>query len=283
MSKKQLLIVYAGYSATGSTATLAQWIAGSVGPVAPCKNNEQVMTCPNGKQICAQPGSDITKNPECVNLSTGSNTLGGAVGAMKYVNVIIKRAEDATAEDVDNADGLVLGSGTYNGNPEEKMIEFVDEKLGAGKAKNVLANKIFGVFCTSAGYATGAQPVLNGLARLAMTFGGIFVGGGVWHTGQGVCGMVKDNPDGTWAWDDSMKYLQEDAQAYGERLGMITSFFTDSFVKAQGSIPSAGNVIECGTCDNTDKCKKIKAIWFILPAVFLAFIIFVFAVVMKKQ
>lgn len=227
MSKKQLLIIYAGYSPTGSTATIAKWIGES---------------------------------------------------AMKYVNVIIKSASNATAEDVDNSDGIVLGSGTYNGNPEPDIIEFVDNKLGAGKAKAILSGKICGTFCTSAGYATGAQPVLNGLARLAMTFGATFVGGGNWHTSQGVCGLVKDNADGTWDWDPSMNYLQKNAQDYGERLGMITSFFNSEYTKALGSSPTTGHVITCQK--NVHKHNICK---YLIASLLIATILFILLVVNKSN
>lgn len=366
MSKKQLLIVYAGHSPSGSTATLAKWIAGNIGGQVPdqpglcdpgqvimhcdngnptcaypgtdpsqtpnckrpagicppgqvsirCENGNQIcahpgtdpssnpicqtaphstcpkghviMHCPNGKTVCGISGTDPSSNPNCKTTSLGAKkqgNIGGPVGAIKYVNVIIKSASDATADDVNNADGIVLGSGTYNGNPEPDMIEFVDNKLGAGKAEAVLAGKIVGTFCTSAGYATGAQPVLNGLARLAMTFGATLVGGGNWHTSQGVCGMVNDHHDGTWNWDPSMKYLQEDAQAYGERLGMITSFFSDSYIKAQGEIPLTGQVITCGKC-NSNKHKKGKynnICWFLVPALLIATVLFIILSMKKRD
>lgn len=287
MSKKQLLIIYAGHSPTGSTATLAKWIAGNIGgnvnPTHLCPNGQVAMYCKNGKQVCGYPGTDVNQNPLCQTSSLNSSLndskiIGGPVGAMKYVNVIIKAASDATADDVDNADGIVLGSGTYNGNPEPDLIDFVDNKLGAGKAEAVLAGKICGTFCTSAGYTTGAQPVLNSLARLAMTFGATFVGGGEWHTSQGVCGMVKDNPDGTWNWDPSMKYLQEDAEAYGERLGLITSFFSESYAKISGNPPATpGQVITCGKCNSNKKNndKDNGFCWFLIPALLIATILFI--------
>ena len=140
--------------------------------------------------------------------------------------------------------------------------------MGAGKNEAVLYNKICGTFCTSAGYTTGAQPVLNALAKIAMTFGATFVGGGVWHTGQGVCGMVHDNKDGTWEWPPAMKYLQEDATSYGERLGMITSFFTDSYNKMTGSTPSPGHVIICNTTQ-----KHYTIIWVLLLIVLVGAIL----------
>ena len=198
MSQKQLLIIYAGHTEDGSTATIAGWIAD---------------------------------------------------GASKYVRAIIKKASDVTIDDVANADGYALGSGVYNGNPEPDMIEFSESVLNAGKNPNHLdmSNRFVGAFCTSAGYTTGAQPVLNALARIFMTFGASYIGGGNWKSGQGVCGMVVDTKTGKgWDWDPSMKDLQKQATDYGTRLGALTSFYDDAYNNAMKNPPSKpGKKITC--------------------------------------
>lgn len=77
-------------------------------------------------------------------------------GAKSSVNVVIMRAkdiQDITA--INKADGYVLGSGVYNGNPEPEMINFIDNVLLAGQADKSkrpnIENKPFGTFCTSGG------------------------------------------------------------------------------------------------------------------------------------
>jgi len=137
---------------------------------------------------------------------------------------IVKRAQEVTAQDFIGADGYILGSGDYNGNPEPEMIAFFDQVLGAGKVGKIdLSRKPFSVFSTSAGYSTGSQYVLNAMARSMMTFGAIFVGGGNWHTSQGLSGMVATIPNkpGSWCWYDPtgmQKHLYEDACALGGRV-----------------------------------------------------------------
>lgn len=198
MSQKQLLIIYAGHTTDGSTATIAGWIAD---------------------------------------------------GASKYVRTIIKKASDVTIDDVSSADGYALGSGVYNGNPEPDMIEFSENVLNAGKNPNALnmSDRFVGAFCTSAGYTTGAQPVLNGLARIFMTFGASYIGGDNWHNGQGICGMVVDTKTGKgWDWDPSMTDLQKNATDYGERLGALTSFYQDAYNNAMKNPPAKpGKIIKC--------------------------------------
>lgn len=191
---KKVLIVYSGYSPTGSTATLAGWIANGVNSV---------------------PG----------------------------VSAVVQRARDAKLSSLNDYDGIILGSGTYNGNPEAEMLEFADTQAGKAVDSVKLDKKIGGSFCTSGGYATGAQSVLQALSRIYMTFGATFVGGGNWHTSQGVCGMVHDNKDGTWQWADGQKYLQEDATDYGKRLGTIAKFFNSSFPTVEHYVASGIGVL----------------------------------------
>ena len=213
----------------------------------------------------------------------GGNKKDKTTGAVKYVNVIIKAVSDTTSGDVNNADGIVLGSDIYNGNPKQDIIDFVN-KLNVGNRETVLDGKICGVFCTSTGYETGTRHFLNGLSKLAMTHGAIFVGGLGYETSQGVYGMVDDKSDGTWEWDPGMENLQYDAESYGERLGMITSFFHESYTNKLGSSEvSTSQVIICGKCNSTPKKYKDDHIcWLLVPATLLATVLFII-LVMKKQ
>ena len=129
------------------------------------------------------------------------------------------------------------------------MLEFSENVLNAGKNAGALdlSDRFLGTFCTSGGYVSGAQPTLNALARILMTFGASHIGGGNWKSGQGVCGMVKDDKDGiNWAWNPSMKYIQEDSTDYGERLGALASFYQDTYNSVVGNPPTTPQkVITC--------------------------------------
>ena len=79
--------------------------------------------------------------------------------SVKGVTATIKEVSTVTIQDVLNTDGIICGSGDYNGNPEPAMLEFFDNILKAGSASKLikLTTMPFGVFATSAGYATGVQ------------------------------------------------------------------------------------------------------------------------------
>lgn len=53
------------------------------------------------------------------------------------------------------------------------MLEFSENVLNAGKNADALdlSDRFLATFCTSGGYVSGAQPTLNALARILMTFG----------------------------------------------------------------------------------------------------------------
>ena len=172
----RVLIVYAGQTTNGSTATLASYI------------------------------------------KTGADSVNG-------VTSLIKTANHTTKDDVLNSDAIILGSGDYNGNPEPDMINFIDNKLGAGMTSSMvkLQTMPFGVFATSGGYSTGAQEVLNSMARSLMTFGCVYVGGSTWYSGQGIAGMTEKSANGGWEWanaNTTQKYLKDDACEYGRRIAV---------------------------------------------------------------
>ena len=215
---KQLLIVYAGHTSNGSTATLADWI------------------------------------------KTGAETVGGLDVYVISASDIINQ-DPHIPYDILSFDGIICGSGDYNGNPEPDMITFFDKILGPGLSNTnpKLPTMPFGVFATSAGYATGVQEVMQSMARALLTFGCIYIGGGSWHYSQGVAGMVHDSPPGstvpTWEWVENNKgglqeYLEEDAKCYGRRVALATISFADAFYKAiDNNPPPGGSTGEYSHCD----------------------------------
>lgn len=142
------------------------------------------------------------------------------------------------------------GTNGNHGNPEPAMIDFFDNVLKAGYASQLtnMQTMPFGVFATSAGYGTGVQEVMQSMARSLLTFGGIYIGGGNWHTSQGVAGMTY-TPDGgkTWQWVDAtgfQSHLENNATCYGRRIALVVSFMSDSFRLAQCANKNP-------TCDQT--------------------------------
>ena len=198
MNQVNVVILYSGYlqspytKKNGATATLANYIENGI------KNSNQL--------------SHVTKY---------------------NVNYISKDAIWKRWDIINNikkCNVLIMGTGTYNGNIEDELLDFVNTNFKGGKDGNInLQNVACGQFATAAYYGTGAQPVLNNLSRLMMIFGGNIISGPNWRISQGVIGIV-DNPDKSnfkkWEWNkDFSRYLQENAEDYGKRLASMGLLF----------------------------------------------------------
>lgn len=190
MNKVNVIILYSGFKKDGATATLANYIENGI------KNYNRL--------------SDVTKY---------------------NVNYISKDDIPHILNNVKKCNVLIMGTGTYNGNIEDELLDFVNTNFKAGKDPNAvnLQNVACGQFATAAYYGTGAQPVLNSLSRLMMTFGGNIISGPSWRISQGVIGIV-DNPDpndrNIWKWNEDFSvHLQENAEAYGKRLASMGLLF----------------------------------------------------------
>jgi multimeric flavodoxin WrbA len=194
------------------------------------------------------------------------------------INFQDSQEEENLITTITNSNGLIIGSGVYNGNIEPTLTEFFDKFAGAGFKSSFLASKVAGQFATAADVGTGGQLVLNSLSRLMQTFGANIVTGGVskstlgkpgsgsWHTAQGILGIVTKDKAGNPTFTN--KYIQEDANAYGERIGQIASFFQDNYNKSMGiPVPQTReNFIQsCPECPVHKKNdKKSNQIWLII-------------------
>lgn len=197
-------------------------------------------------------------------ISTGVKKSGLNVFGPIDINFKDSQSEKILITKIANSSGLIIGSGVYNGNIEPTLTLFFDKFAGAGFKSSFLASKVAGQFATAADSGTGGQLVLNSLSRLTQTFGANIVTGGAsrstlgkpgsgsWRTAQGILGIVTKNKAGNPTFTN--KYIQEDAIAYGERIGQIASFFENNYNKSMGLLtPETGKTCkqfapECLPC-----------------------------------
>lgn len=200
-------------------------------------------------------------------IASGVRLSGMNVAGPFDISLANEKLKDTILELVKYSDGIIIGSGVYNGNIEPSMTEFFDNKAGAGFNSSFLASKVAGQFATAADCGTGGQLVLNSLSRLMQTFGANIITGGAsrsnvqghgsgsWHTAQGILGIVVSKTDDTPA-HFTNKYIQEDARAYGERIGQIASFFRREYIQTMNPTtpkPNPGN-----NCYNIKDCHNIS-------------------------
>jgi len=89
------------------------------------------------------------------------------------VECVVKRVEDATLEDLMEAQGIIIGSPTYYGCMSGKLKEFLDKSV---EIHGKLEGKIGAAFTSSGGTATGAETTLLSILK-AMLIHGMIVQG----------------------------------------------------------------------------------------------------------
>jgi NAD(P)H dehydrogenase (quinone) len=88
---------------------------------------------------------------------------GVAAGVQRVPGVVavVKKVEEVTKEDLEAADGIVLGSPTYFANIAGKMKVVIDD--WSWKMKVDFTDKVGGAFSTGGGQAGGKEHVINSL------------------------------------------------------------------------------------------------------------------------
>jgi len=213
------------------------------------------------------------------NIAQGIKKSGLNVMGPIDINFETSNEENELISKITNASGIIIGSGVYNGNIEPSLLNFFDIFAGAGFKSSFLASKVAGQFATAADSGTGGQLVLNSLSRLMQTFGANIVTGGAsrstlgkpgsgsWHTAQGILGITTKDKTGKTTFTN--KYIEEDAQAYGERIGQIASFFENQYNKSMNlPEPKSGNTcnpqLDTASCPQCHKNKNFNIVTIII-------------------
>jgi NAD(P)H dehydrogenase (quinone) len=89
------------------------------------------------------------------------------------IDCVVKKVEDATLEDLMEAQGIIVGSPTYYGCMSGKLKEFFDKSI---EIHGKLEGKVGAVFTSSGGTATGAETTLLSILK-AMLIHGMIVQG----------------------------------------------------------------------------------------------------------
>ena len=88
-------------------------------------------------------------------------------------DVVVKRVDDASLEDLQSADGIMLGSPTYYGYMSNKIKAFID---GSVVIHEQLEGKVGAAFTSSGGTACGAETTLLSLLHMLLIHGMIVQG-----------------------------------------------------------------------------------------------------------
>jgi len=109
---------------------------------------------------------------------------------MKNVEVVVKKAEETKAEDLVDADGIIMGSPTYYGSMSGNLKTLIDESV---KVHGELDGKVGGAFTSSGGIASGAETTLLSIVQAMLVHGMIVQGrSDDKHYGAAAVGRLKD-------------------------------------------------------------------------------------------
>lgn len=95
------------------------------------------------------------------------------VKQVKDMDVVVKRVENASLDDLCNADGIIMGSPTYFGQMSGKLKTFIDESV---RVYHKLEGKVGAAFTSAGGTATGAETTLLSIIEALLIHGMIVQG-----------------------------------------------------------------------------------------------------------
>ena len=88
-------------------------------------------------------------------------------------NVIVKKADSVSNQDLLNADGIIMGSPTYYGLMSGELKSLIDESV---KIHGKLEGKVGAAFATSGGTVSGAETTLLSILQAMLVHGMIVQG-----------------------------------------------------------------------------------------------------------
>jgi NAD(P)H dehydrogenase (quinone) len=115
------------------------------------------------------------------------------VRRVEGVNCIVKRVDEATIDDLLNADGIIIGSPTYYGGMSAKIKDLIDRSV---KIHGKLEGKVGAAFTTSGGIATGAETTILSIIKALLIHGMIVKGNPEdKHYGLAIVGAPENEED----------------------------------------------------------------------------------------
>ena len=110
---------------------------------------------------------------------------------VKSAEVVLKKVDDATLNDLEWADAILIGSPTYYGQMSAKIKAFFDKSV---EIHGKLEGKVGAAFTSSGGTATGAETTLLSIIE-AMLIHGMIVQGRAGNKHYGAAAVEAPNKE----------------------------------------------------------------------------------------
>ncbi|HXX87605.1 MAG TPA: NAD(P)H-dependent oxidoreductase [Candidatus Acidoferrum sp.] len=123
--------------------------------------------------------------------TVGGNTEKMALAVMEgiteveEVEAVLKKVDDVDLDDLEGADGIIIGSPTFYGLMSGKLKTLIDKSV---EIHGKLAGKVGGAFTSSGGTASGAETTLLSILE-AMLIHGMIVQGRFEHEHYGAAAV----------------------------------------------------------------------------------------------
>jgi len=122
------------------------------------------------------------------------------------IKVVVKKVDKTSLEDLERADGIVMGSPTYYGQMSAKLKALIDKSV---KIHGKLEGKVGAAFASSGGTATGAETTILSILQAMLIHGMI------------VQGRANDKHYGAAAVGSPRKKGIESCQELGKRVANL--------------------------------------------------------------
>jgi len=122
------------------------------------------------------------------------------------IKVVVKKVDKTSLEDLERADGIVMGSPTYYGQMSAKLKALIDNSV---KIHGKLEGKVGAAFASSGGTATGAETTILSILQAMLIHGMI------------VQGRANDKHYGAAAVGSPRKKGIESCQELGKRVANL--------------------------------------------------------------
>lgn len=104
-----------------------------------------------------------------------AESIAAGVSTVSGAQAVLKTAEEATAEDLLDSDGIIIGSPVHMGSPDWRIKKFIDTICSRLWMKDKLVGKVAGVFACGGGFGNAGGgcevtliALLNNIAELGM-------------------------------------------------------------------------------------------------------------------
>lgn len=140
--------------------------------------------------LAVQPTVLIVYHSETGNTETMAQSVQEGALSVDGVQVVVKTVEEASTQNLLDADAIIVGSPVYNANVSPPVSEFLSSWPFEGQP---LKGKIGAAFVTAGGVSSGEELTQMNILQSMLIFGMLVMGGPDWSTPFGASAIRGDD------------------------------------------------------------------------------------------